>query len=69
MSIKHSTVKTIGIKRHTTYDTTTGESERYSKSAGGYVDNGQHSSESGAKAAAESDIRQGPRSEGDFSER
>lgn len=69
MSIKHTTANTIGIKRDTTYNSSTGESKRFSKSAGGYVDNGRHSSKSGAKSSAESDIRQGPRSKGDFSKR
>ena len=69
MGTKHTTADTIGIKRDVTYNTSTGDSERDSKSAGGYVDNGKHSSSSGARAAAESDIRKGPRSPGDFKKR
>ena len=69
MGAVHTTANTIGIERDVIFDAKTGQSLRYSKSAGGYVDLGKHSSLSSAREAAEKDIRRGVRDKGDFSER
>ena len=69
MSVHRGTAHSSGLEREVTWDSRTGRSQRYSKSAGGYVDNGKHSSLASAISAAETDIARGPRSSGDFHKR
>jgi hypothetical protein len=69
MSIKHGTASHGGIKRDVTFDTKTGESKRYSRSADGYVDNGTRDSLRDAEKAGGRDIARGSRDHGDFRKR
>ena len=69
MSTKTGVAKSGSISRPITWDSVTGQSMRWSKSANGWVDNGKRSSLRDAEEAGARDIDRGRRSKGDFRKR
>ena len=69
MTIYRGTAHYGSITREVTWNSSTKHSERYSQSAGGWVDNGNRRSLRDAIEAAVRDIARGQRNRGDMRKR